>query len=119
MATSAAFRSPSVAIWAAVFINSFNYIFSGVPYSQNQVTWILRWLRFLSPSFYADQLLVFNQFHGREYPNSLITGNAILEQNGWLKVPPSISICGMILLGIFYNIMGQSLLVLTSRPRKE
>lgn len=114
MSTSAFLPSASLAVWLAVFINTFNYIFSGVPTSINRITWILRWLRFLSPSFYSNQLLIFNQFHDATYPGSAINGNDILKETGWLKIPPSISICALVVLSIVYNVMGGVALSCTS-----
>lgn len=116
MCCSAASGEATLSIWLAVLGVLFNYLFSSIAYSQDRVTWILRWLRFLSPSFYADQTLIFSQFVGATFPDHRITGNDILNATGWLKVPLSISLLGALWMILFYNILGLLGLHLTTRP---
>lgn len=114
MLASALFARPEVASRMATSLNAFNYIFSGIIYTKDQATWILLWLRFLSVSFYVDQVLTWVQFVGRTYPNSAITGDEILQQTGWLKIPLSVALVGMVLLIILFNILGPILLWATT-----
>lgn len=114
---SALFACPISGQWAAIFIFFFNYTFSGVPYSSERITWILRWLRYLSPSFYTDQILVYQQFNGATYPDSNVTGDDILESKGWQQIPMSVAIPVYFALTAFYNMTGVLLLHWTSRPK--
>ena len=117
MLASALFAEPEVSVWIAIFMNAFNYIFSGIIYTKDQASWILLWLRFLSVSFYVNQMLIWGQFVGRTYPASSVTGDDILQQTGWLKVPLSISIVGVSLLIVLFNILGPLGFWATTRSR--
>jgi hypothetical protein len=118
MLMSAIFRDPILGVWGAIFINEYNYIFSGVAYTASRITWIIKWMRYLSVSYYVDQILIWSQFKGATYPDSDITGDDILNQTGWLTAPIYISIPGLILLFILFNILGPLCLHLSSRPGK-
>lgn len=107
------------ATWVAIIFFSFNFIFSGALYTSNTVTWILLWLRYLSVSFYVGQIGIFSQFYNAIYPNSNITGNDLLDTYGWMKQPLSVSIVGLILLTLLFNVTGVFFLWLTSRSKKH
>lgn len=83
-----------------------------------EVTWILRWLSFLSVSFYIDQMLIANQFSGATYPGYLITGDEILSRTGWLVLNYWGALIGGIGLAVLSNITGPLLLYLTTRPSR-
>lgn len=115
MVVAALFGDKLVAVWGASFINSFNYLFSGVAYTAAQVTWVLLWIRFLSVSFYTDQILIHDQFSGHAYSEGSATGNDVLDETGWLVLPLSIAISCLVALIILFNILGPTFLWLTSR----
>lgn len=115
MTVAALFANSLVAVWGAIFINGFNYLFSGVAYTAAQVSWVLLWIRYLSVSFYADQILLYDQFVGATYLDGSASGNQILSQQGWLVLPLSLSIPCLLALIILLNALGPTCLWLTSR----
>lgn len=118
MLVSAVFKSATLGVWGGIFINTFNYVFSGVPYSPDRIWWGLRWLRYLSVSYYVDQILVVNQFVGATFPGYIITGTEIVEAKGWLSTLPYISIPMLVVLGLLWNFLGIIALSLSSRAIK-
>jgi hypothetical protein len=54
-------------------------LFSGGYYQESSVTWILRWMQYLSPSYYARCALANNQYHDIQI-NSDLRGDTVLQE---------------------------------------
>lgn len=88
--------------------------FSGdFAYNQN-CTWILRWLAYLSPIFYAFNALVNNQFGGTNNLGEEVIKKLNLDNFGlW----PSVG--ALLGFGLFYMVVGYAALSFSTRPNRR
>lgn len=54
-------------------------LFSGGYYQESSVSWILRWIQYISPSYYARCALANNQYYGVQI-NTNLSGNQVLKE---------------------------------------
>lgn len=64
-------------MFAASVIFMITILFSGGYYQESSVTWILRWIEYLSPSYYARCALANNQYYGVQI-NPSLSGDKVL-----------------------------------------
>lgn len=113
--TSALFANQQNGYYASVLVFSFNYLFGGTAYTPNRLSWVIRWIRYICPSYYVNQLLVAATFKNVTYEGYLITGNDILAKRGWLSTGYAMSFCGILILTIVFNTLGPIFLWYTTK----
>lgn len=85
-------------------------------------TWILRWMAYLSPIFYAFNALVNNEFKGNIFkPSHLLShdfeiGSEFLKENGFINYGLWPSIGTLLGFGLLYMILGYFALAVVTRP---
>ncbi len=86
-------------------------------------TWILRWIAYLSPVFYAFNALVNNEFDGNVYPakraHRLQVGSTLLKEDGFINYGVWPSIGTLLGFGLLYMILGYTALIFITRPRVQ
>lgn len=98
------------------------FIFGGNLANSNEITWILRWIQYISMVFYSYQALCQNEFDGNYYgvqndSKTLVPGSTYLELYG-LDLVGIWGCFGAILgLGAFFWLAGYCGLRYTTRPR--
>ena len=97
------------------FVILFALLFGGNLANPNSITWILRWLQYLSIVFYAYEGLIQNELHGNTFDG--VPGDFYLEQYGLNQVP--IVVCAMALLGLgaLFLLSGYVALGFSTKPK--
>lgn len=113
---AAPFPSAVSANLFSIFIVSFFVLFGGNFSNTLGVSWVIRWMNYMSPLFYSFRVLVQNELAGQVYDKGL-TGDAYLARNGLDQV--SINDCIAILFGMIglFSITGYGLLFFFTRPK--
>lgn len=84
-------------------------------------TWILRWIAYLSPIFYAFNALINNEFKGQQFrpkrEAALELGTTFLKEEGFINYGVWPSIGTLLGFGLVYMILGYIALAFVTRPR--
>jgi hypothetical protein len=94
---------------------AFNILFSGTFYIVDTVTWVLRWLEFISASFYTAQMMSQNELSGRQQAETLLNNTVQYDQVGlwlsfillWVLIVKSVSLGGPALYVSFKRMPSQ------------
>lgn len=81
-------------------------------------TWILRWIAYLSPIFYAFNAVMNNEFAGQDFPAAHIIGSQLLQQLGFVNLGIWGSVGALLGFGAFYTLLGYALLVYETQPNR-
>ncbi len=81
-------------------------LFSGGYYLESSVSWILRWMQYISPSYYARCALANNQFYGVQV-NPDLSGNVVLDEKRALGLGLWGSIGALMGLFVIFFILAQ------------
>ena len=122
MSISACFESTySVAIFLP-FLVIFFILFGDLKAETDQITWILAWIKFLSPLYYSVQALMQNEFQGNSYQSDLDENQTVdytyyLDKYNFQQI--GIWYCFIALIGfaLLYFIIGY--VVLRKRTRTK
>lgn len=104
--TSALFANKLSSYYALVLVFTFNYLFSGANYSVRQVSWIILWIRYVCPSYYVNQMLIWTTFRDVTYEGYEVTGNEILRVQGWSTIDYGLALVGLLSITLIFNCIG-------------
>lgn len=98
------------------------FIFGGNLANSNEITWILRWIQYISIIFYSYQALAQNEFTGNYYgvqndSRTLVPGSYYLALYGLDNVGEWGCFGAILGLGTFFLILGYIGLRFTTRPK--
>lgn len=90
-------------------------IFGGALANTNQITWILRWIQYLSPIFYCYTALIQNELSGRQFGE--LTGDEYLDLYSSNTVSIVWCMGAMLILFISFLTFGFLSIRVTTRPK--
>lgn len=115
--------SPSLAVSQIVgpLVIVVFFIFGGNLANSNEITWILRWIQYISPVFYGYQSLCQNEFNGNYFgiqndSRQLIPGEDYLNLYGLDQVGIWGCFGAILGIGTFFLVSGYFGLRITTRP---
>jgi hypothetical protein len=90
-------------------------IFGGALANTNEITWILRWIQYLSPIFYCYTALIQNELSGRQFED--LSGNDYLDLYSSNTVSEVWCMGAMLILAGAFFIGGLFAIRITTRPK--
>ena len=90
-------------------------LFAGNLANYRQVTWILRWIQYISIPFYAFQALIQNELRGLRF--GAVSGEQYLYSFGLNQLPIVAGSLGTLGLGVAFLFLGYFALMLSTAPR--
>lgn len=120
---SALSKSIYISLILGPFLIVIFVLLGGLKAEKDEITWILLWIRYLSPPFYSCQALIQNEFVGDEFQldtdtSQLIGGEYYLEQYNFDQI--GIWFCFIALMGfaVLYCIIGYVAMRITTKTRQ-
>lgn len=90
-------------------------IFGGALANSNEITWILRWIQYLSPIFYCYTALIQNELGGRQFGE--VSGDEYLDMYSSNTVSEVWCMGAMLILAAAFFIGGLLAIRITTRPK--
>jgi hypothetical protein len=90
------------------------FLFSGNIISRKGTPPSIRWLEFLSISFYANQALIHNEFYGQEFDNGKLLGEDFMKAQGYDIVGTWTAMAALVGYTSLCNFLGPIALYLTT-----
>ncbi len=119
---TATFKAAGALAVVMPFMIIFFILFGDLSGEPGQVTWILAWIKYLTPLYYAVQALVQNQFAGETYqsdmnPNLTVDGQYYVNQNNFNQISYWFCMLALIGFAVLYFVLGFVALSLRTRTK--
>lgn len=92
-----------------------SYIFGGSLANNDQVTWILRWLQYLSPIFFCFSALIQNELQGQTFGQ--VSGDTYIDLYAFNQVSILWCMGGLMMLSLAFYILGYLAIRRSTRPK--